>query len=214
MKKFFLYLAPAVALFSVTSCSTPSEDAKSTGTEYMPDMYRGPAYETYGINPIYGDSMSSRQPVSGTVARGNAVYTDLDRQMSHDYMMANYPGTPEGYEAAGSMLKNPIPLTEQSMAEGKRLFENYCLMCHGATGMGDGPVVQRNGPKPPAYNSEQLKNLPEGKMYHSIHYGKNMMGSHASQLTATQRWMIIQYVQTLQQGATTAAADTAAAVKM
>ena len=104
MKKFILYLAPAVALFTAASCSSPSEDAKSTGTEYMPDMYRGPAYETYGINPVYGDSMSSRLPVNGTVARGNAVYTDLDRQMSHDYMVANYPGTPEGYEAAGSML--------------------------------------------------------------------------------------------------------------
>lgn len=170
----------------------------------MPDMYRGPAYETYSSNPNFKDSMTSRQPVTGTVARGNAVYTDVDRQMSHDFMMANYPQTTDGYEAAGSGLKNPVELSEVSLAEGKRLFENYCLICHGATGQGDGPVVQRNGPKPPAYNSEQLKNLSEGKMFHSIHYGKNMMGSHASQLTPTQRWEIIRYVQTLQQGGTAA----------
>lgn len=215
MKKLLKYAAPVVALLSVASCSSPSEDPSSTGTEYMPDMYRGPAYETYGINPVYGDSMSSRQPVAGTVARGNAVYNDLDRQQSHDYMVVNYPPTPDGYEKAGTSLKNPLAANEETMAEGKRLFENYCLMCHGAAGMGDGPVVQRNGPKPPAYSSEQLKNLPEGKMFHSIHYGKNMMGSHASQLTATQRWMIIRYVQTLQQGATaTAASDTTAATKM
>jgi len=212
MKKFLKYAAPAIALLAVASCSSPSEDPKSTGDEYMPDMYRGPAYETYGVNARYADSMVSRQPVAGTVARGNAIYNDVDRQMSHDFMLANYPPTPEGYEKAGSGLDNPVAAGEENMAEGKRLFENYCLMCHGAAGMGDGPVVQRNGPKPPAYSSEQLKNLPAGKMFHSIHYGKNMMGSHASQLTATQRWMIIRYVQTLQQGGTaTAAADSAAA---
>ena len=70
--------------------------------------------------------------------------------------------------------------------------------------VGDGLVVQHNGPKPPAYNSDQLKNLPEGKMYHTIQWGKNMMGSHASQLTPTQRWKIIMYVITLQQTGQTA----------
>ena len=43
-------------------------------------------------------------------------------------------------------------------------------------------------------------------MFHSIHYGKNMMGSHASQLTQSQRWMIVQYVQTLQHYGEAAAA--------
>jgi mono/diheme cytochrome c family protein len=211
MKKALLYLS----FFAAAACSSPSEDPKSTGTEYMPDMYRGPAYETYSMNPLYKDSMTSRQPVAGTVARANAIYSDVDRLMSNDYMIATYPPTPDGYEAAGTSLKNPIALTDVSMAEGKRLFENYCMICHGTAGMGDGPVVQRNGPKPPAYSSEQLKNLPEGKMFHSIHYGKNMMGSHASQLTATQRWMIIHYVQTLQKGAAAAAAtDSTAASKM
>jgi mono/diheme cytochrome c family protein len=204
MKKLLLYLVPAAAIITAASCTSPSEDSKSTGTEYMPDMYRGPAYETYTTNPNFKDSMTSRLPVAGTIARGNAVYTDVDRQMSHDFMMANYPQTPEGYDAAGSGLKNPVSLTENSLAEGKRLYENYCLICHGSTGQGDGPVVQRNGPKPPAYTSEQLKDLSEGKMFHSIHYGKNMMGSHASQLTPTQRWTIIRYVQTLQKGGSTA----------
>ncbi len=84
------------------------------------------------------------------------------------------------------------------MAEGKRLYENYCIHCQGEKGQGDGLVVQRNGPKPPAYNSDQLKDLPEGKAFHTTEYGKNMMGSHASQLLASQRWKIIMYVQTLQ----------------
>jgi hypothetical protein len=76
--------------------------------------------------------------------------------------------------------------------------------------MGDGLVAQHNGPKPPAYNSEALKNLPEGKMFHTTQFGKNMMGQHASQLTASQRWKVIMYVQTMQSGGSASPADSTA----
>ncbi|MBK6443983.1 MAG: cytochrome c [Bacteroidetes bacterium] len=190
MKKILNYILPVAILASVSSCS--NEDPKKPGFEYMPDMYRSPSYETYTSNPNFPDSMTARQPVKGTIARGDAIYTDLDR------MPYPYPETPEGYEQAGVELKNPLGKTELNMAEGKRLYQNYCIICHGEKGMGDGPVVLRNGPKPPAYNSDLLKNLPEGKMFHTTQFGKNMMGSHSSQLTASQRWKIIMYVQTLQ----------------
>jgi len=36
--------------------------------------------------------------------------------------------------------------------------------------------------------------MAEGTMFHSATYGKNMMGSYASQLSAKQRWMIIHYI--------------------
>src|SRR4051812_38937516 len=189
MNKILKYIFPIAFVGVLASCSN---DPKDPGLEYMPDMYRSPSYETYSPNPILKDSMTAQQPVAGTIARGNAIYTDLDR------MPYPYPNTNDGYEAAGKDLHNPLQKTDENMKEGKRLYENYCTHCHGEKGQGDGLVVQHNGPKPPAYNSEQLKDLPEGKMYHTTEYGKNMMGSHASQLLASQRWKIIMYVQTLQ----------------
>jgi hypothetical protein len=39
-------------------------------------------------------------------------------------------------------------------------------------------------------------------MFHSITYGKGLMGQHASQLTQLERWQIIEYVKLLQQGIT------------
>ncbi len=190
MKKVFHYIIPVVCLVQLSSCTY--EDMKKPGDEFMPDMYRSPSYETYSSNPNFADSSTARQPVAGTIARGDAIYTDYDR------LPYPYPNSPEGYEEAGLKLSNPISNTAENMAEGKRLYENYCTHCHGATGQGDGLVVQRNGPPPPSYTSEALKNLPVGKMYHTIQWGKNMMGSHASQLTPTQRWKIIMHVQTLQ----------------
>ncbi len=198
MKKLLSYIIPFAFVAIASSCHYT--DTTKPGYEYMPDMYRSPSYETYSSNPNFPDSITSRQPVKGTVARASAIYTDLDR------LPYVYADSPEGYEIAGLELKNPLPYTPENLAEGKRLYFNYCQACHGETGMGDGPVVQRNGPVPPAYSSEALKNLPEGKMFHTIQYGKNMMGSHASQLTVTQRWKIIQYVQTLQKGASADAA--------
>jgi mono/diheme cytochrome c family protein len=173
----------------------------------MPDMYRSPSYETYSANPNFADSATAQQPVAGTIARGNGVYSDFDM------MPYPYPNSIEGYEAAGAELKNPFEKTELNLAQGKLYYENYCDHCHGSTGMGDGLVAQHNGPKPPAYNSDQLKDLPEGKMYHSIQFGKNMMGSHASQLTPTQRWKIIMYVQTLQKPAVAVQANDSTGTK-
>ena len=202
MKKILTFLALCTVVMSVFS-GCYYEDTKTPGYEYMPNMYRSPSYETYSSNPNFSDSMTARQPVAGTIARGNAICTSLDR------MPYPYPNTNDGYEAAGAQLHNPLPVDSLNMAEGKRLFENYCMICHGEKGMGDGPVPEHNGPKPPAYSSDQLKNLPEGKMFHTTEFGKNMMGSHASQLTASQRWKIIMYVQTLQHMVAAAPADTA-----
>jgi mono/diheme cytochrome c family protein len=189
MNKIMKFILPVCVIAALSSCI---DDPKHPGYEFMPDMYRSPSYETNSINPLFKDSMTERQPVEGTIARGDALYSDIDR------MPYPYQNNADGYEAAGKEMHNPLEKTDVNIAEGRRLYESYCMHCHGATGQGDGLVVQHNGPKPPAYNSEQLKDLPEGKMFHTTEYGKNMMGSHASQLLASQRWKIIMYVQALQ----------------
>jgi mono/diheme cytochrome c family protein len=200
MKAIFKYTFLLMAAGVMFSCN---DDPKNPGYEYMPDMYRSPDYETNSINPLFADSMTDRQPVAGTVARGNDVYTAFDR------LPYPYANDSLGYETAGRELHNPLEKTPENMAEGKRLFENYCSVCHGSKGQGDGPVPANNGPKPPSYSSDQLKNLPEGKAFHTTEYGKNNMGSYASQLVATQRWKIIMYVQTLQHPETAASPDSA-----
>jgi mono/diheme cytochrome c family protein len=184
-------------MFLLASCS---DDPKHPGYEYMPDMYRSPSYETYSPNPVFRDSMTAQQPVAGTIARGK----------SYPY---RYPNTTEGYEQAGKELKNPLEKSEVNMAEGQRLYGHYCVHCHGEKGLGDGTIPAGGKfPPPPSY-SGPLKDLPEGKMYHTVTYGKNLMGSHASQLDPQQRWKIVMYIQTLQKvegGTATASADSSA----
>ena len=176
-----------------TSCG--KKDLNSPGFEFMPDMYRSPSVENYGTYVIGNDTLNSAMlPVKGTISRGNIPYA--------------YPNTPEGYEQAGLYLKNPIALTFEVEKEGEELYGKFCIHCHGAAGLGDGKVGGKLPGPPPAYNGP-LKNLPEGKIFHSITYGKNSMGNHASILNAKERWTLVHYVQKLQ-GPKTIAVDSAA----
>ena len=176
-----------------TSCG--KKDANSPGFEFMPDMYRSPSVENYRTYIIGDDTLNSAMlPVKGTIARG--------------YMPYVYPNTPEGYEQAGLYLKNPIALTAEVEKEGEVLYGKFCIHCHGATGAGDGKVGGKLPGPPPAYNGA-LKNLPEGKIFHSITYGKNSMGNHSSILNTEERWKLVHYVQKLQ-GPKTVATDSTA----
>lgn len=182
------------------SCVT---DPNSPGVEYMPDMYRSPAIEAYvdyGMDPYhYGQAqydslngrISARKPVPGTIA-----FAGSEMQFNMPYP---YPNTVEGYEAAVA-LKSPLPFTKANVDAGKELYSIMCVHCHGEKGKGDG-AISKNGHIQgiPDYTAK-LKDLEEGKMFHSIHYGKGLMGSHASQMSQKERWQVIQYVQVLQNG--------------
>jgi mono/diheme cytochrome c family protein len=181
-----------ILYFVLSSCNNVPN---SPGWEYMPDMYRSSSYETNSGNPNFADSLTNRQPVAGTISQGWIANSEF----SAVKVPYPYKNDSLGYELAGQNLRDPFPASPEVIAKGKEKFEKYCMHCHGSGGQGDGMVVTAgNFPPPPAYNGPQLKNLPEGKMFHTLQYGKGMMGSHASQLTAEERWKIIRYVQTLQ----------------
>lgn len=196
--------ALALVVLSMASCGG---DPNSPGVEYMPDMYRSPAVEAYvdyGQDPYHfseelaqeqRNTQSAKLPPAGTIAFA------ADAEKAQFNMPYPYKNTPEDYEAAGINLKNPIAMTEATVEQGKVIYAKFCQHCHGEKGEGDGSVVTNGGyPQPPSYTAA-LKDLPEGKIFHSLMYGKNLaMGSHASQLNKEERWLVTRYVQYLQNG--------------
>lgn len=172
-----------LVLFTFLLVSCGKKDANSPGYEFMPDMYRSPSLEVYNVNAHYLDSIASRLPVAGTIARGEMPYA--------------YANDTAGYAAAGRELKNPIAKSDAVMKDAEELYTKFCVHCHGAAGGGDGLVSAKLPGAPPAY-SGTLKNLPEGKIFHSITYGKGLMGAHAPLLSQEERWKLVHYVQKLQ----------------
>lgn len=174
-----------VAVISISSC----QEEGGLAPEYMPDMYRSPSIETYvDYGEVRGgltdekliNTSNARQPVAGTIPRG--------------YMPYAYNNTAEDYELAGQNLKNPIAYSEDVVDDGKKLFGMFCVHCHGEKGQGDGTLVQRDKFPPIPTKFAPGLDLSEGKMFHTITYGKGLMGSHSSQLNQEERWKLVHYI--------------------
>lgn len=198
----------ALAVGAVVLLAGCTRHPDSPGLEYMPDMYRSPAIEAYvdyGQDPYYvgeekareqRETPSARLPVQGTIP-----FAKNEEDAAYNFPFP-FEDTQADYERAGRELHSPIPMTQAVVDQGKELYDIFCLHCHGKTGQGDGPVVNNgNYPPPPPYDGHQLKDLPEGQIFHAITYGRNIaMGAHASQLNKQERWLLTRYVQYLQNG--------------
>lgn len=213
-----------IIAFSLTSAIvwiSCSDVRRSPGMTYMPDMAYSRAYETYALpdsteftsdvhhtdDKIFYNNM----PVAGTIARGEEMPFTIAQDK---------PGDTVNYFASKAVM-NPVPMPDSAqMVEARRLYLINCGICHGKALDGNGPLWKGgDGPFPAApknlVTDAVVSNMPDGQMFYSITYGKNLMGSYASQLTRTQRWMIIHYIKSEQAKAKAASApaDATAAVK-
>ena len=176
MKNFKLIIA-LVVFASIVSCN----DKRTPQVQYMPDMYVSVPYNPNGADGI-NNAPVNLKPVAGTIARGGHPAYDI----------AN---TNEGYELAKTTLTNPLEVTEANLANGKAMYDIYCATCHGKNGDGNGVLSQRD--KFSGIPNYKDRDINSGSIYHVIMHGKNLMGSHASQITYTERWQIVQYVEKL-----------------
>ena len=207
MKKYILSLHQlCLFVFVLTVVSSCVKHPDSPGYEYVDDMFRSQAIEAYidyglvgdKVNDTLKNTISARIPVKGTIAFSKSKKTSTTN-------MPFYYGTSEEERIrAGEEVLLPKhyyskeSIQESNTAEGKRLYGLFCAHCHGDKGNGDGLVITAGGypAAPPAYNT--LKDRKPGSVFHTITYGKNAMGPHASQLNKDERWKVAMYVRTMQ----------------
>lgn len=204
-----------------------SAEGDYPGTEYAPNMYHPVPYEPYKqiLEWDAGRWVTSIEyPEYGEYEQGHAEYYSSNlfnpyamnmrvppantvKRNPQGWLPYRLPNDSTGLRMANN-LQNPFEATPEVIAAGKALYEMYCDHCHGPKGAGDGKVAtgvtvdgQEKGAYAgvPSYQSDALKGISEGHIFHVITYGKNLMWPHGPQINAEDRWRIAKYVKTLQQ---------------
>ena len=190
------------------------------------DMQDQPRYEAYeaGDKKFFPDGGSARVPVEGTVPRQKGgEYRDRE-----DYMLTGkngagqtsaqtasmmmpggsntvgntaggVPGAAQGTATGGPDIF-PMEINEDGLKRGRERYNIYCIVCHGATGEGDGMIVRRGYRKPPSFYEDRLQDgtTPAAHFFDVITNGWGAMPNYAEQIPAEDRWKIIAYIRTLQ----------------
>ncbi len=144
---------------------------------YAPDMH-------YGAGLKAQEAGSMRQPAPGTIPRGFRPYAITTMEQA-------------------KMHLNPLPRNKENLMEGKALYNTFCIVCHGKFGEGDGLVSSLKDwprplyPRPPSLQSEKVRDMKDGEVFHVISMGQNLMPSYAEKLNEEERWQIAHYIRAL-----------------
>lgn len=179
MKLRELLVSFILMLLAVSICSCSKTKSK-TEIEYMPDMVRTPAIHAQEIKLKDPNYRANRIPVPGTVPR------DFEP----------YPYATVDTVSPALELVNPLPRTLSVLETGRKYYNNFCIVCHGAKGEGNGYIVPKF-PAPPSLLTDKILNWEDGRIYHMITRGRGNMPGYYAQLDAYQRWAIVHYVRAL-----------------
>ena len=106
---------------------------------------------------------------------------------------------------AAEKLSNPRTRTSESLNRGKWEYETYCLVCHGPTGHGDGPISSAAGGPFVGVRSlvnDTIARRSDGYIYgvlvHAPSMGRGLMPIYGDKVHGTDRWDLVNYVRSLQ----------------
>ncbi|MER3523710.1 MAG: quinol:cytochrome C oxidoreductase [Ignavibacteria bacterium] len=147
------------------------------------DMYDTGRIKPFERNAFFVDGSSARPIPEGTVARGQALVTDV-----------LHTGTRDGKFVDAF----PFAITDSVMRRGRDRYLTFCTPCHGRLGDGGGMIVQRGFPRPNSFHSDSVRARPAGYYFDVITNGFGRMYSYAPSIPIEDRWAIVAYIRALQ----------------
>lgn len=100
----------------------------------------------------------------------------------------------------GKRQHNPLPITAETIADGKKAFSYYCVTCHGLDGQNTGvPFADRLSPPVPSLASKNVQQYSDGQLKWIIDKGiwpSGMPGSSGT-LSNDEIWSIVIYIRHL-----------------
>ena len=165
------------------------------------DMQDQPKMKPFRGTTFFGDGMSSRQPIEGTIPRGflrnDTAYFTGKKTGVTTQATPTAPG-----QAVNSFPDDvetfPFPVTKEMVVRGRERYDIFCSVCHGLTGNGDGMIVRRGFRRAASFNDDRLRQAPVGHFFDAITNGWGAMPSYSQQIPVQDRWAIIAYIRALQ----------------
>jgi mono/diheme cytochrome c family protein len=184
MRYVFLIFALCTVMVMVIAGKRGSTSRRPP-IELFADMDRQPKLRPQTPNSFFGDERSSRGPIPGTIARGDA-YEDIPANTGR------MPGTTNFVEHI------PVPVTPALMARGRERFNINCSPCHGMLADGNGVVKKLGIGQVANLHDRRIVELADGEIFNTISNGKSTMSGYAANVVPQDRWAIVAYLRALQ----------------
>ncbi len=115
--------------------------------------------------------------------------------------------------ASAKKLKNPLIMNDETVANGRALYNQHCATCHGEDGKAKTETALALKRKPTDLTAPAMRGLSDGEIWWVVTHGitKSKMPAYKAKATEQERWQMTVYVKHLMgQHATVAQADHAA----
>ena len=99
--------------------------------------------------------------------------------------------------ASADAKLNPLKGDAGATAEGKKIYDANCSICHGMKGMGDGVAAAGLSKPPSNHSSAAVQKLTDGAIFWKITEGNSPMPAYKAVYSETQRWQLVNYIRTL-----------------
>ena len=98
---------------------------------------------------------------------------------------------------SANKMKNPYAGNEKATLAGLKLYKQFCAICHGKKGKGDGAAGMALKPRPSNFTKKIVQQQTDGTIYWKITEGKPPMATYKETLTEEQRWQLVNYIRSL-----------------
>lgn len=95
------------------------------------------------------------------------------------------------------VVSNPMSADAASVERGRAWYQTYCVVCHGADGLGKGPISDKFPAIPPVAGAVRFS---DAYLFGLITQGRGLMPGYA-RIPAPARWDIVNYLRSMDFGA-------------
>lgn len=117
----------------------------------------------------------------------------------HDGMASGHAHGEAPASATHAAAANPVKPTPASVRQGEELFNVYCAVCHGPEGRGGMPMEKALAGIP-KFTPQLLRRESDPHMFSMVSTGHGPMPGYAEALKPEERWHVVNYLRTLQDG--------------